>query len=311
MVSVGSSVYDFAEENGRTYHKYKEGKYFLPNDEFEQDRLDLQHQIFIMTLDGKLQLAPIETISGGVRNVLDIGTGTGLWAIEFASMHPTATVIGTDLSPIQPVFVPPNCTFEVEDAEDEWAYSHKFDFIHGRALATCFKDHSTVFASAFKGLNPGGYFELQDGVLPLRCLDNSIAGTMMEKWGAMIMKGASKIGMDWTRSSRYKTLLEDAGFVDVQETWYAWPTNTWAKDNHHKTLGAWVNKDALAAVHGLSVAVLTRGLGMPAEEVDVICEQVKKDICNRRIHSYFPVVCVYGRKPEESYTIVERRTGLG
>jgi hypothetical protein len=31
--STNSSVYDFVEENGRTYHRFKEGKYYLPNDE--------------------------------------------------------------------------------------------------------------------------------------------------------------------------------------------------------------------------------------------------------------------------------------
>lgn len=31
--SVRSSLYDFVEENGRTYHRFKEGKYHLPNDE--------------------------------------------------------------------------------------------------------------------------------------------------------------------------------------------------------------------------------------------------------------------------------------
>ncbi len=28
--------------------------------------------------------------------------------------------------------VPANCSFEVEDCEDEWTYSQKFDLIHGR-----------------------------------------------------------------------------------------------------------------------------------------------------------------------------------
>ncbi len=30
--------------------------------------------------------------------------------------------------------------FEVDDAEDEWAFSTKFDYIHSRAVLTCFKD---------------------------------------------------------------------------------------------------------------------------------------------------------------------------
>ena len=32
-MSVSSSIYDYVVENGRTYHRYKEGKYMLPNDE--------------------------------------------------------------------------------------------------------------------------------------------------------------------------------------------------------------------------------------------------------------------------------------
>jgi hypothetical protein len=44
--------------------------------------LDLQHHLYRLTLDGKLYLSPIKD---DVQNVLDIGTGTGLWAIEFGS----------------------------------------------------------------------------------------------------------------------------------------------------------------------------------------------------------------------------------
>lgn len=34
---------------------------------------------------------------------------------EMADAYPSASVVGTDLSPIQPMFVPPNCAFEIED----------------------------------------------------------------------------------------------------------------------------------------------------------------------------------------------------
>ena len=47
----------------------------LPNDDTEQDRLDLQHHIYRITLDGRLYLAPIPK---DVHHVLDIGTGTGI-----------------------------------------------------------------------------------------------------------------------------------------------------------------------------------------------------------------------------------------
>jgi hypothetical protein len=87
-----NSVYD---DSGRSFHGYKQGKYFLPNDavtntatsvgnlanetQAEQDRLDLQHATLQLLLDGKLYLAPIQN----PEHVLDVATGTGIWANQF------------------------------------------------------------------------------------------------------------------------------------------------------------------------------------------------------------------------------------
>lgn len=38
--SVTSSIFAYETENGRTYHAYKSGKYVMPNDEGEQERMD-------------------------------------------------------------------------------------------------------------------------------------------------------------------------------------------------------------------------------------------------------------------------------
>jgi ubiquinone/menaquinone biosynthesis C-methylase UbiE len=43
--------------------------------------LDLQHQLWLLTLYDELYLSPIKN----PQNVLDIGTGTGIWAIEFGT----------------------------------------------------------------------------------------------------------------------------------------------------------------------------------------------------------------------------------
>jgi ubiquinone/menaquinone biosynthesis C-methylase UbiE len=67
-------------------------------------------------LDGNLSLAPV---GESPARVLDIATGTGIWAIEFANAHPDSKVIGTDFSQIQPDGVASNCSFVVEDAEEE------------------------------------------------------------------------------------------------------------------------------------------------------------------------------------------------
>jgi hypothetical protein len=100
--SITASIIEYEYENGRRYHAYKAGHYPLPNDERELDRLDLQHHVFKLLLRGELHLAPLKQET--MRRALDIGTGTGLWAIEFADLFPNAMVTGVDLSPIQPIW---------------------------------------------------------------------------------------------------------------------------------------------------------------------------------------------------------------
>jgi hypothetical protein len=80
LTSVTTSIRDYIYENGRRYHAYREGEYLIPNDEKEQDRLDLIHHVFRLTLGGALYRAPIPPT---VKRVLDMGTGTGIWAIDF------------------------------------------------------------------------------------------------------------------------------------------------------------------------------------------------------------------------------------
>ena len=65
----------------------------------ELDRLDLTHQMLRITMRNKLHFAPFDAKSA---KILDVGTGTGIWAIEMADDYPEAEIIGTDLSATQP-----------------------------------------------------------------------------------------------------------------------------------------------------------------------------------------------------------------
>lgn len=62
----------------------------------------MYHQLQRMILDGELHLAPIDSEGYKVKRILDIGTGTGIWAIDMADKYPDTEILGVDLSPIQP-----------------------------------------------------------------------------------------------------------------------------------------------------------------------------------------------------------------
>lgn len=97
--SIASSIKNYVYENGRRYHAFREGEYLFPNDETEQARMDMLHHIYRLILRGDLYKAPIPQ---SPRRILDIGTGTGIYAIDIADEFPSAEVLGIDLSPIQP-----------------------------------------------------------------------------------------------------------------------------------------------------------------------------------------------------------------
>lgn len=185
--------------------------------------------------------------------------------------------------------MPTNCCFQVDDVEEEWSFSHKFDYIHGRMLLTCFRSHLPVIKSAFEFLKPGGYLELQDCLYAFHCLDNSIKGTTLEHWFNLILKGTTALGKDWTRATEYKKYLEQVGFEDVVEKKFAWPVGTWARGKRMKTLGLWCRENLLAGLEGISLAILTRGLAMTKEQVDVLLAGARDDIKSNRIHVCIPV----------------------
>lgn len=64
----------------------KIGEYYLPGDATEQTRLNFQHEMVKFILDGNLGHAPVRN----PKNVLDVATGTGIWAMQYG-MYPTGS----------------------------------------------------------------------------------------------------------------------------------------------------------------------------------------------------------------------------
>ncbi|KAM0228040.1 hypothetical protein ACHAPO_011068 [Fusarium lateritium] len=296
--SLQSSIFKYRVQNGRTYHAYKEGSYILPNDEWENDRLDQQHHLALLTLNDRLFNIPAKD-DRPFKRVLDAGCGTGIWAMDFADEHPEAEVTGVDLSPIQPTFVPPNVSFFIDDVEADWTYTKAFDFIYLRAMTGSIRDWPRLFDQAFKNLSPGGYIELMDPIYPVVSDDGTVSkDSAVYKWSKLMNEAATKLGSALDSALTYKDQLIKAGFANVVETPYKWPMNSWPQDKKLKELGAWGNVNLVGGVQGLSLALFTKVLGWNVHDLELFLVDVRKDLHNKEMHGYWRVNVVYGQKPE-------------
>ncbi|KAM0433309.1 hypothetical protein ACHAPT_004185 [Fusarium lateritium] len=133
---------------------------------------DLGHCKYTMLLDNKLHLSPIPKYPTGI---LDLGTGTGIWAVDMAEMYPSARIIGVDLFPLQTKQVPPNVRFHNDNIECTWHWGENvFDFIHGRELTMTIYDWPKLIQEAYRSLKPGGYFEVSGFVPDFRSDDGTL-----------------------------------------------------------------------------------------------------------------------------------------
>jgi hypothetical protein len=89
-----------------------------------------------------------------------------------------------------------------------------------------------------RNLNPGGYIELADKCLPFLSDDDSLPpNSALHWWSKYSIEGTEKVGCSITAAKDFKKQLEEAGFINVVEKRYQWPTNTWPKDKKLKQLG--------------------------------------------------------------------------
>ncbi|KIW98998.1 uncharacterized protein Z519_00661 [Cladophialophora bantiana CBS 173.52] len=344
--SLTSSVFDYIQEHGRTYNAYGERTYVLPNDEDADvvvlaDRIgssryvsgpgaprfigslrvwmgsDLQHQLLKMTFGDRLSTCGVED-RRDLHYVLDVGTGTGIWSIEYVDRE---KVLGVDVSPVQPDYVPPNVRFEVMDAGQPWAFNYSFDFVFSRFMTGAIADWRQFIQQCYENLAPGGMLEVQDISFNLQCDDGTLPkNSALARWAAYMLEASKQLGCPLDSVESVKRIMIETGFVDVVQKPYSWPMNPWVKEEKLKKIGElssiWTGSDGPENAHGnpnpiglwtyhnfcgslsgISLALFTRGLSWSADELEVFLVDVRKDMRNTGYHAFWPIYSISGTKP--------------
>jgi hypothetical protein len=150
-----------------------------------------------------------------------------------------------------------------------------------------------------RNLHSDGWFEIQDIGFPVCCEDGTLLPNChLVRWCELMIEAAVKTGRSLDKHTQVKEMIENAGFVDVIQTCFKWPQNPWPKTRKEKELGMWVRENFVGGgLEAMSLRLLSRELGWTSQEIAVLLALVKKDIRDPKIHAYWPIYVVYGRKP--------------
>ncbi|KAL7808474.1 S-adenosyl-L-methionine-dependent methyltransferase [Trichoderma aethiopicum] len=297
--SVPPSVYEDEIAYGRRYHGFRRGIYPMPNDEVERHREETVHALFLQLMGGHLFYS---NIGGHPQKIIDIGTGIGIWPIDVADQHPSASVIGTDLSPIQPSWVPINVRMFIEDSEEpEWLHGSEFDLVHFRQMTDVLRDLKGLLTKIYPHVKNGGWVEFHELMTEIRCDD----GTMKDDdplrvFLDTVKDGLRVYGINILAITDIEQILRETGFSNVHCITKKVPISTWPRDKTLRALGVFMKttiNDSLGAMAAKPLAALN----LSPEQRVAMLEAARESLEDASIHRYVNCCVCYAQKREGDF----------
>ncbi|KZO96595.1 S-adenosyl-L-methionine-dependent methyltransferase [Calocera viscosa TUFC12733] len=284
--------------------------YALPADEEEHARLDTQHVMLQTALGGYLYPDPkrieaaLAPTPGRTTQILDVGSGAGVWTIQIAYQYPHAEVIGVDLVlPASDRPVPENCRFEADDVTLGMSHYHSaFDLVHCRAISHGVPDMEAFLDDIADTLRPGGVIVLVDGVMQLFREDKSLMDAsessfqkvLFHSYNALKSRGS---GVDtclllqrmMEKNSKLKNLGYKEFFIPIG-TWYDGDGTLEDRRRWHE-MGELLRHDC----HGFADALrpLLLGEGYKQEWVDEWIKEAHSELSENRVSGFMANTVVF------------------
>lgn len=266
--------------------------YVLPRDVEEMNRLDFQHYVLRQAFRGNF-VAPVENPVA----ILDVGTGTGRWAREVATVFPNANVVGFDLNtppadekanagetearPTNYAFVPGNILEGLPFADAS------FDFVHMRLLVLALPHDRWPFvvSELIRVTRPGGWVESVEVIADER--GGPAVDQVMEWVGAMLQRRS----IDIADGSRVGALLQAQGLTSVFSRRVEVPIGA-----HGDRVGKLMATDILNGMQALRGPIESLGLATGAE-FDRVFAESSRALASPRVRCVAPFYVAYGQRP--------------
>jgi ubiquinone/menaquinone biosynthesis C-methylase UbiE len=266
--------------------------YPLPKDMDEINRLDFQHYLLRMAVGGNF-IAPVQHPSA----ILDVGSGSGRWAMEIATQFPSARVIGMDLVPpaVDEAAIlghgldqrPRNYTFAPGNVLEGLPFPDtSFDFVHQRLLITAIPQDCWpyVIRELVRVTRPGGWVELAE----LGVAEDGGPG-YMGLWGSGIEFLLTR-GVDLTIGHTIGEMLRQGGLARVEQRQVYFPMGDWG--GH---IGRASATDYLAVAKALRAGAIASGVRTEAE-YDRFYAMAEQEFSDRRSRGVLPFYLACGQR---------------
>lgn len=198
--------------------------YLLPKDALEDQRLNYQHHVLYKTISNHY-LAPLMPECPQI--ILDVGSGTGIWAVEMSNVFPQAQIIGVDVALTSlPRPLPTSCLFALGNVLQGLPFPDgQFTFTHQRLLVAAIPalHWPRAVHELVRVTRPGGWIELLE-------IGDTIqnAGPATKRLLSWMTGISSVLGFEMDILHHLGDLLKQAGCQDIESQDIPVPLGNWA-----------------------------------------------------------------------------------
>jgi hypothetical protein len=124
------------------------------------------------------------------------------------------------------------------------------------------------------------------------------------QYWSLIDQGLTNLGVELHAVTGMKTMMQECGFVNVQEKVLRIPIGQWPKNKILKLVGVLWQTILLDGIQAIALGPLTRGCGWSREQVELFLIQVRRAYMMNPKESkdgecllHMPLHIIYGQKP--------------
>ncbi|TFK39814.1 S-adenosyl-L-methionine-dependent methyltransferase [Crucibulum laeve] len=276
VISLHSSLHVNLEENGLQEIDVADSipisQYPINFSTAEEGRLNLQHKV-IKRIFESLVVAPVTFLPQD--QVLDSGTGSGIWLLELAREIPESMkMYGMDINTsLFPTKFPSNIEFSVASADklpSHW--TDTFTFVNQRLLMTAISQQQwgNALSEIYRVLSPGGWVQLCE-----YSIKASLTGALTAKFLSTLQTMHRHRGFDPDLVDHLPAMLSAAGFADVDFQERSTPMGIWAGD-----VGVEGKECFLKAYRSMKIPIMQEGDAgafNSEEEYDQYIDNIEKE----------------------------------